>query len=576
MKKLFVFGILMCFFMCMVAEAVDIHRAIAQGDLSQVKTALAAEPDLLEFRAQDTFTPLMRAVQVGKADVASYLIEKGADLNAAADQDMTALHLAGAFGKIDCARLLLENEANVNVLDVNKRTPLFFFAGTGDVDFCRQLIKKGAEVDVYNSAGRSPLLYALWRNQTKMADFLIAKGAQIDKKDNDGLTLLHHMCVEGNDGIAAYLLNKGANISLKDKEGHSPLHLAAYYGAENTALKLIEKGVDPGQKDKAGDTPLHGAAWSGLTKTVAFLLEHGADLNAENSSGQTPLDYAVKTGHEKVITLFKDGGAIPKQITASCPPPHKGKVGPGQIKPMTMTVLYDNTIAVEGTRAEWGFSCLIEGTDETILLDTGGDGEVFKHNVDFLKVDLKKVDKVVISHNHWDHTGGLMEFLKVNPDAPIYIPYGFPYDFVRKVEQAGGKVVPVKEACEISKNVYLTGQMGQAIIEIAVIVNSPKGLIIVTGCSHPGIAGMVRKSKEVLQKDIYLVFGGFHLMAHTEAQVEAIIGEFKEMGVEKCGATHCTGDKAIAQFRQAFGKDYVPIGSGRVLHFTKDGITKKK
>jgi 7,8-dihydropterin-6-yl-methyl-4-(beta-D-ribofuranosyl)aminobenzene 5'-phosphate synthase len=239
-----------------------------------------------------------------------------------------------------------------------------------------------------------------------------------------------------------------------------------------------------------------------------------------------------------------------------------------------MTVLYDNTVAVEGTRAEWGFSCLIQGTDETILLDTGGDGEVFMHNANFLKADLTQVDKVVISHNHWDHTGGLMEFLKVNPAAPVYVPYQFPYDFIRRVEQAGGTVVPVNQPCEISKNVYLTGQMGDAIKEMGVIVNAPKGLIMVMGCSHPGIAQMVRKSREALQKDIYLVFGGFHLMRHTDQQVSDIIGEFKEMGVQKCGATHCTGDRAITLFKESFGENYVPIGTGRVLRFTKDGLEK--
>jgi 7,8-dihydropterin-6-yl-methyl-4-(beta-D-ribofuranosyl)aminobenzene 5'-phosphate synthase len=196
------------------------------------------------------------------------------------------------------------------------------------------------------------------------------------------------------------------------------------------------------------------------------------------------------------------------------------------------------------------------------------------HNADFLKKDLKKVDKVVISHNHWDHTGGLMEFLKVNPDAPVYIPYEFPYDFVRQVEQAGGSVVPVREACEISKNIYLTGQMGDAIKEMGVILNMPQGLVMVMGCSHPGIAEMVRKSREALQKDVYLVFGGFHLMGHSDAQVKAIIEDFREMGVQKCGATHCTGDRAISLFREAYGEDYVPIGSGRVLKFTKDGLVR--
>ena len=572
MKKIIVFGILMCFAICMTAEAEDIHKAIAEGDLELVKNIISAEPGLLEKQSEDGLTPLMRAVQVGKADIAAFLIGRGADVNAAGRQNMTALHLAGAVGKMDCARLLIDHGADVSARDVNQRTPMFFGAGSGDLDFCRLLISKGAEVDVYNSYSRGPLLYALWSNRVKMAEFLIEKGAQINKKDTDGLTLLHHMCMEGQDTLASFLISKGADITIKDKAGHSPLHLAAYYGAEETVCALVEKGAEAVERDAEGDTPLHGAAWNGLAKAAALLIEHGAELESENANGRGPLDYALQNGHKNIIELLRNGGAKPMKTTTKCPDPHEGKVGPGETSPVTMTVLYDNTVALEGTRAEWGFACLIEGTEETILLDTGGDGEVFMHNANFLKTDLKKVDKVVISHNHWDHTGGLMEFLKVNPDAPVYIPIGFPYDFVRKVEKAGGTVVPVNQPCEISKNVYLTGQMGDAIKEMAVILNSPKGLIIVTGCSHPGIAGMVRKSRDTLQKDVYLVFGGFHLMGHSDQQVRSIIGEFREMGVSKCGATHCTGDKAIALFQEAFGKEYVPIGSGRVLHFTKDGL----
>ena len=80
---------------------------------------------------------------------------------------------------------------------------------------------------------------------------------------------------------------------------------------------------------------------------------------------------------------------------------------------------------------------------------------------------------------------------------------------------------------------------------------------------------IIKKAKELLNRDIYLVFGGFHLMQHSEEQVDAIIKAFKELGVQKCGATHCTGDRAIQQFKDAYGDDYVEIGSGRVLHFGK-------
>ena len=90
-------------------------------------------------------------------------------------------------------------------------------------------------------------------------------------------------------------------------------------------------------------------------------------------------------------------------------------------------------------------------------------------------------------------------------------------------------------------------------------------MIIVTGCAHQGIVKILKKAKEIRNKDIYLVFGGFHLLRHSEAQLKEIIQSFKSLGVQKCGATHCTGDDAIRLFKVAFGENDVPMGTGKVL-----------
>src|SRR4030043_1807559 len=87
-------------------------------------------------------------------------------------------------------------------------------------------------------------------------------------------------------------------------------------------------------------------------------------------------------------------------------------------QPIRFTVLYDNYLYKEGTKADWGFSCLIEGTEKTILFDTGTQPQTLMHNVEVLGVDLKKVDQVVISHDHGDHTGGPHAALEVKPNLP--------------------------------------------------------------------------------------------------------------------------------------------------------------
>jgi 7,8-dihydropterin-6-yl-methyl-4-(beta-D-ribofuranosyl)aminobenzene 5'-phosphate synthase len=249
-----------------------------------------------------------------------------------------------------------------------------------------------------------------------------------------------------------------------------------------------------------------------------------------------------------------------------------GPRGNDREKPIKITILYDNYVHAKGTTADWGFACLVEGMEKTILFDTGTKPEILMHNVGQLKVNLEDVDMIVISHGHGDHTGGLMavlEKLKKKAGIPVYLPGFFPDNFIRKVEDAGAKVVSVKspEAVKLCENAYLTGMMGDKIEEHSLILDTgtDKGMVIVTGCSHPGISEIVKRSKEIVKKDVYLVFGGFHLMNHSAAQVKRIIAEFNQMGVLKCGATHCTGDKSIQLFREAFKENYMEIGTGKII-----------
>ena len=107
--------------------------------------------------------------------------------------------------------------------------------------------------------------------------------------------------------------------------------------------------------------------------------------------------------------------------------------------------------------------------------------------------------------------------------------------------------------------------MGIQIKEQSIIFDTAEGSVIITGCSHQGIVSILKRAMEVLNKEIYLVFGGFHLLEHSEEEVAHIIQEFRELGVKKCGATHCTGDAQIQQFKEVFDKDYMKIGVGRVI-----------
>ena len=244
-----------------------------------------------------------------------------------------------------------------------------------------------------------------------------------------------------------------------------------------------------------------------------------------------------------------------------------GKVGSGIDTPVHVKIIYDNYVHKEGMEPDWGYSCHIEGTEKNILFDTGTRSDLFVRNFNKMEIDPEKIDIVVLSHEHGDHTGGLFAFLEMNHDVSVMMPYSFSDEFVENVKAKDAKAVLIKEPVEICNDVYLSGEMGVQIKEHALAINTKKGLVVITGCSHPGIVNILKRFKDTLKKDIYLVFGGFHLMQKSEEEMNTIIGQMRELGVEKVGATHCTGDKQIEMFKKAFGKDYVPIGVGNVITF---------
>ena len=230
-----------------------------------------------------------------------------------------------------------------------------------------------------------------------------------------------------------------------------------------------------------------------------------------------------------------------------------------------VTILYDNYTAAEGVETDWGFSCLVEGTEKTILFDAGANQETFARNADALNVDLTNVDVVVISHEHDDHTGGLPRLFAMNSNVPVYHPVSFSEDFTQSVRRAGAEAVPADKPVQICRDVYSTGEMGSRIKEQSMILKTAQGLVVITGCAHPGIVEILEKAREIAGGDIYMVFGGFHLREHPDDAVNEIIRRFRELGVKKCGATHCTGDRQIELFKRAYGQDFVKIGVGKVL-----------
>lgn len=235
---------------------------------------------------------------------------------------------------------------------------------------------------------------------------------------------------------------------------------------------------------------------------------------------------------------------------------------------MEVKIVFDNTSLNGEFTPGWGFSCLI---DKTILFDTGEKSEYIFKNMENLDIDVSKIEKVVISHDHWDHTGGLWHLLKSREGLKVYACPGFSPEFKRKVKKLKGKLIETDRVTEIIDNIFVTGEIagqykGRYIGEQALVIKNEKGLTIATGCSHPGIIKIINHvRKDFPGIKIYLVFGGFHLLDKGAGEVRPIAEEFKELGIEKAGPTHCTGDDAQIIFKEVYKGDYIHIKTGLTL-----------
>jgi 7,8-dihydropterin-6-yl-methyl-4-(beta-D-ribofuranosyl)aminobenzene 5'-phosphate synthase len=234
-------------------------------------------------------------------------------------------------------------------------------------------------------------------------------------------------------------------------------------------------------------------------------------------------------------------------------------------KPVTIKVVYDNYIKTSGLKADWGFSILISGLKNVILFDTGANPDIFESNFREMKLDASAVDFLVLSHEHGDHTGGIPAFVRMKKNIPVVIPRSFSDNFKKRMTESGLEPLLVNKPALICENLYSSGEFAGPIPEQALVLNTKKGLVVMTGCSHPGIIVMLKEIKSYFKKDIYMVFGGFHLLDKSDREMESIIADMKALGVVKCGATHCTGEQQIKMIREAFGVDFVELGVGNSL-----------
>lgn len=230
---------------------------------------------------------------------------------------------------------------------------------------------------------------------------------------------------------------------------------------------------------------------------------------------------------------------------------------------MTITIAYDNNAYDDRLETGWGFSCVVQLAGASILFDTGGNGAVLLRNMDKLGLDPGEIDLVVLSHIHGDHVGGLGAFLGENGDVVVYVPASFPQGLRDEIRSYATKVEEVRGPRQLLPGVHTTGELDGGIKEQSLVVESEEGLVVITGCAHPGIVNVVRTAREIAGDEVHLVLGGFHLRGASAARVESVVDSFLELGVEKVAPCHCSGENARRMFRERYGDDYIESGVGR-------------
>ena len=264
---------------------------------------------------------------------------------------------------------------------------------------------------------------------------------------------------------------------------------------------------------------------------------------------------------------------------------------------VTLTTLCENTASKAGFMAEWGLSILVQVDNSKVLFDTGASFASVR-NADKLGIDLATIDKIVLSHGHTDHTGGLREVLRRTGEKEIiahpaiwdakYVkrPYeekeayaGIP--FVREeLELFGASFKLSKEPVKILDNLTTTGEIDMTTDyekidanlfvkeedmlkpdpladDLALIVKTEKGLVIVLGCGHRGTINTIRHAQRLCEDErVYTIVGGTHLFSASDKRIDKTIAALKEIGVQKVGVSHCTGFRASMRFAQAFGDKF--------------------
>jgi 7,8-dihydropterin-6-yl-methyl-4-(beta-D-ribofuranosyl)aminobenzene 5'-phosphate synthase len=238
-------------------------------------------------------------------------------------------------------------------------------------------------------------------------------------------------------------------------------------------------------------------------------------------------------------------------------------------KQIKITILCENETskrAARCCRSEWGFSAFVETEQVNILFDTGHT-DLYKHNANALGIDLNRSNFVVLSHHHWDHTGGMLSHELKEKKKLILHPNILDKVSTEKADlfKRDFEVIASEASLELASGILFLGQIprktsfekgehkGDSMLDdSAIAIKTEKGLIVLTGCSHAGICNICEYAKEVTGQNLYAVVGGFHLTEKDQNAVDSTVAYFKTQHVEHLYPMHCVDFPTLVRFHNEF------------------------
>lgn len=234
----------------------------------------------------------------------------------------------------------------------------------------------------------------------------------------------------------------------------------------------------------------------------------------------------------------------------------------------TVTILYDNRTTRDDLLPSHGFSCLIENHEgRRVLFDTGESGPLLIENMKNLKINPSTIEKVILSHEHYDHVGGVKTIASFRNDLEVFILPSFTTAFRENFLDNEVVLREVVREKEILPGLFSTGEIKGIIPEQGLVTQGSEKALFIGGCCHPGLEKMVAAAIDVANQTIGAALGGFHLCHSEDDDIQSIFKNLKKMGVKKIAPCHCTGFAGIDLAHEIYGTDCIDTGVGTIIEW---------